>query len=554
MQRIPITRREGACGHPNGIGARLAPVSGRAPGAPGPFESLARRRRTRPVCTFARVFTLVVCVGVVTLGPGRAHAIWPFDRSEKPLDERAAAILSRAIRIPSTNPPGGEAALARYLVDLAEDAGLEARMVRTPRSAGATSEAEIEASDRAAGWARLRGTGEARPIVLLSHLDVVPAEPAEWSTPPFEGRIVGGRVIGRGALDAKGVAVVQLLALMELAKRDEPLRRDVIWLATPDEESGGLLGAGYLVDAHRELLGDAELLLTEGGNVRTGTPGSPDVWGVSVTEKSPCWLELTARGEPGHSSTPPPNPAVSRLIGALDSVRRIETPIRVLPEVQRMYAAMAPLAEPEDRAGYRDLRRALAEDARFRRRFLDNPGRNALVRDTISITVLVGAPSTNVTPAQARAHLDARLLPGESCADFSQAIANVVANSAVQVETLLSFDSRSSPIDTELFRAIERVATREDPGALVVPRVIAGFTDAHFFRDLGIVAYGFVPRWLSADDTRGIHGPDESVTIENLARGTRTLVAVVEELAAPVDELAAPVDELAAPVDELAAP
>ena len=106
------------------------------------------------------------------------------------------------------------------------------------------------------------GLGEARPIVLLSHLDVVPADPREWSTPPFEGRIDDGYVIGRGALDAKGVAVIQLMALVELSKRDAPLTRDVVWLATPDEETGGVYGAGYLVAHHRELLGGAEFVVS----------------------------------------------------------------------------------------------------------------------------------------------------------------------------------------------------------------------------------------------------------------------------------------------------
>ncbi len=446
-------------------------------------------------------------------------------------------MLSRAIAISTVNPPGNERALAAYLVDIAEDADLEARVIETPSRPGATDgdksgkEKKGATRRRALAWARLPGAGEARPIVLLSHLDTVPAEAGEWSTPPFEGQIRDGYVWGRGALDAKGVAVMQLMALVVLAERDEPLDRDVIWLATPDEETGGALGAGYLVAQRPELLGGAEYVLTEGGNVRVGNPDTPRIWGVAVTEKSPCWLELTARGSSGHTSTPSPDAAVPRLVAALDAVRRIETRIQVHDGVQRMFRALAPAAPRQDRPGYRDLRNAIVSDRRFRRRFLGNPARNALVRNTLSITVVEGALRTNVAPSRARAEIDARLLPGESCDDFAHAIRNVVADKAVSVEILLTFPPSSSHIDTDLYRAIERVAAAQEPGAIVVPRMIAGFTDAHYFRDIGIVSYGFVPRWLAPDETRGIHGADERVSIENLERGTKTLVAILEELA-----------------------
>jgi acetylornithine deacetylase/succinyl-diaminopimelate desuccinylase-like protein len=147
------------------------------------------------------------------------------------------------------------------------------------------------------------------------------------------------------------------------------------------------------------------------------------------------------------------------------------------------------------------------------------------------VAALEGAPQTNVAPAEARAELDARLLPGESCDAFAHAIRTVVADPAVRVEILLSFHSNSSPIDTDLYRAIERVAAKQDPGAIVVPRMLAGFTDAHYFRDIGVVAYGFTPRWLTVEETRRIHGADERVSIDNLERGTNTLVAILEELA-----------------------
>ena len=407
-------------------------------------------------------------------------------------------------------------------VDVAKREGLEARLIETP-SAGS----EI---GRAAAWARLPGYGKRRPIVLLSHLDVVPADGDGWVVDPFSGLITAGYVVGRGALDAKGVSVVHLLAMAELARSDTRLDRDVIFLATPDEESGGHRGAGWLVRRKPQLLRGAEFLLTEGGGILAGEAGQPNVWGVGVAEKGPCWARLVARGTPGHGSTAGPAAAVPRLVAALERVRRMPLPIRVVPEVATMFAWLAPIAAPEDRAGYADLAAALRDDEAFRRRFLADGARNALVRNTVNITVLSAGSHTNVAPEEASADLDVRLLPGESCNAFLDGLRLVIDDPAVQVQSLLAFEPLASPARTELFDAIETVAAEVDPGALVVPRVIAGFTDAHWFRELGLVAYGFVPRWLPPSETVGIHGSNERIAIDNLERGVRTMVRILEVL------------------------
>jgi acetylornithine deacetylase/succinyl-diaminopimelate desuccinylase-like protein len=203
----------------------------------------------------------------------------------------------------------------------------------------------------------------------------------------------------------------------------------------------------------------------------------------------------------------------------------------VVPEVERMFAALAPLAEPEDRAGLADLAASLERDPEFRRRFLADDSRAALVRNTVAITVLRAGTAPNVVPEEAVAELDVRLLPGERCDEFLESLHAVVADPSIRLDPILSFDALPSPPDTELFRAIERVARQVDPGARVVPRMITGFTDAHWFRDVGIVAYGFVPRWLPPAESRGIHGVNERVSIENLERGIETTVRILEELA-----------------------
>jgi len=464
------------------------------------------------------------------IGAAPAAAIWPFDGLfDRPdLEERAVELLREAIQTKTVNPPGAEQALARKLAAALGRAGIESRVISTP--------SPDDGPPRAAVWGRLRGRGEdaagkRRPaLALLSHLDTVPANPEEWSVGPFSGEVWKGFVWGRGALDAKGVGVAHLLTLIEIAQSDEPLDRDLVFLATPEEETGGQVGAGWIAQNHPELLEGVGYLLTEGGGIQAGSKVDderPPIWGVTLTEKAPCWLELRASGRAGHSSAPTPDAAVPRLIAALDRIRRTESAVHVTDEVAKMFATLAPIAPEWDRLGFEDLATALREDEAFRRRFLDNPSQNALVRNTVSITVLEGAAKTNVAPATARAQLDARLLPGEECVAFRQALEELIDEPAIEIEEILSFPARASSADTPLYRAIEALAARQDPPGLVVPRLIGGFTDAHWFRELGIVSYGFIPRSLGPEEGRRVHGIDERVAIDTLVRSIELTIELV---------------------------
>ena len=465
------------------------------------------------------VALLLVCLSAMD-----ASAIWPFDGffRRPSLEERATALLSEAIQTRTVNPPGNEKVLARILAAELGRAGIENKVVETPSPDGGPA--------RAAVWGRLRGNGDRPALVLLSHLDTVPAVASEWSVDPFSGKIWDGFVWGRGALDAKGATIAHLMTLVELADEDTQLSRDIIFLATPDEETGGQDGAGWIAKNRPKLVEGAGFLLTEGGGIRAASglnDEQPALWGVSLTEKAPCWLELRSHGRAGHSSTPTPDASVPRLIAALDRIRRAESPVRVTNEVAQMFAAMAPFAPEWDRAGFSDLANALAENEAFRRRFLDNPGQNALVRNTVSITVLEGAPKTNIAPGLARAQLDARLLPGESCEEFAASIANLIDESAIELEIILSFPARASSPDTTLYRAIAMVAANQEKPGVVVPRMIGGFTDAHWFRELGIVSYGFIPRAVARENARRVHGIDERVRVETLVRSIELTLEIV---------------------------
>jgi acetylornithine deacetylase/succinyl-diaminopimelate desuccinylase-like protein len=436
------------------------------------------------------------------------------------VEDRAAVLLGEAIRIDTTNPPGNERLLAERLSDYLARAGLETQVIPLPQPD----------SQRAALWARLPGRGTRPPLILLSHLDVVPADARAWTVAPLAGVVGGGYVVGRGALDAKGVTVTHVLSLVEAHRRGLVFDRDILLLATPDEEAGGHGGAALIVDHRPELLRGARYLLTEGGGVLPGEGNAPDVWGVAFTEKTPCWINVSARGLPGHGAGGTADAATHRLVAALSKVAALRFETLVTPAVAQMFAALAPLAAPEDRAGYASLRGSLALDPNFRARFLQDSGRAALVRTTAAITTLSGGERINVLPSEARAGIDARLLPGQDCPAFVARLRSAIDDPTVTLEVELSFEAYASATDTPLMEALRRVAAKSDPAGVVVPRVITGFTDAHWFRAKGIVAYGFVPRRLRPAETRGVHGANERISIENLGFGVEATLQTLREL------------------------
>jgi acetylornithine deacetylase/succinyl-diaminopimelate desuccinylase-like protein len=416
----------------------------------------------------------VVAVALVAVASSGSRAA-ARDIDWKQVEREAATMLAAYIKIDTSNPPGNEAAAARFLADEFRAEGIAAQLYEPEPGRGSVS-------------ARLSGTGEKRPIILLSHLDVVPANAAEWSVPPFSGEVRDGYVYGRGAIDCKGVGVVNTLAMLLLRRHEIMLERDVIFVATADEEAGGKLGAGWVAENALATFGDVEFVLNEGGEIRS--EDGHRVYEVSVAEKTPCWLKLTARGKPGHGSTPPETTATTRLIRALDRVLQHQPEVRVVPEVQAYYAALAEHEQGDRKAQFADLAASL-QKADFRTQFLADPRHAALVRNTIAPTVFHGSQKTNVIPATASAELDCRLLPGQSADTFVQSIKDSIDDREVEVEVLLNFAATSSPTNTELFEAIETVA--RDEKAAIAPAVLRGFTDSHFFRNKGVVSYGFTP-------------------------------------------------------------
>jgi len=433
--------------------------------------------------------------------------------------EEAVDMLAAYLRVDTTNPPGNEMRATDFLARFLRKEGIEYRVFESKPG-------------RANLYARLRGNGRKRPLILLNHTDVVAAEKGFWSVEPFSGQIRDGYLYGRGALDMKSLGAAQLMVMMLLKRSAVPLDRDVIFLATADEEAGGRDGAGWFVNNQAALIRDAEFLITEGSsNLVFGDRVA--FYGVGTTEKTPCWLRLTAKGTPGHGSMPRSNSAPSRLIRALGKLEAYETQLKVTPAVARYFKSIAEIqGDPDLKRAYSDIAAAI-RDPKLRGLVLSRSENLAVLRNTIQPTVVNIGSKTNVIAPIATAEIDCRLLPGERVEDFVAEVKRVIDDPGIEVETILAFGATESPLDTDLYRAITGVIRSADREARFIPTVLAGFTDSHFFRELGIVCYGFSPFMIPVSDFTGVHGNDERIPVESMKSGTKLLYRIVRALCSP---------------------
>ena len=429
-------------------------------------------------------------------------------------------VMRDYLRIDTSNPPGRELATARFLKDILDREGIEARIL----------DEDTLGAGRANLYARLKGSGARRAIALVHHMDVVPADPRYWTVDPFGGTEKDGYLHGRGALDMKGTGIVQLMVLVAIKRAGLPLDRDIVYIANADEELGSL-GAKVFVKRHRDLIGDVEYVLTEGaGNLFND--GKLAYVGVGVGEKRTFWHKLTVHGVPGHGSRPTKTNPVPRLVAALDRLARYETPLHLTPAVERYLKAIAGDYRGEGRRWMQDPAAAL-RSPRGRAWLTADPDRNALLRNTITPTVLTGSNKTNVIPAEASAEVDVRLLPDQDPAAMLATLKRVVNDTAVQFTPLATPNPPlDNPIDTDLFRAIEAATRARDAGARVTPLMSTGGTDRPHYRSLGIVTYGFSPFLVEGSESRrGVHGNDERIATETIGYGLRFLFDVVRRVA-----------------------
>lgn len=430
----------------------------------------------------------------------------------------AVDILSRYIQVNTTNPPGNEQAGAEFLAAILRKDGISAEVIAT-------------SPGRACVYARLKGSQRKRPLILLNHIDVVPAQGADWTYPPFSGEVHDGELWGRGALDMKGMAVAELVSMLEIKRSGVTLDRDLIFLGTPDEETGGDSGAKWIKEHRPDLVKDAEFLLNEGCDIQADSAGKAQYWGVDVAEKNPLWLKLVAKGEAGHASMPLADSAPNRLVRALHRLISAKPDIVVSPVVREFFSSISSIQPPQLQSAFRNIDKAV-EDPKIWQLVAQDRQKSAMLMNTVSLTVINAGYKTNVIPAEATAELDCRLLPETKEQDFIAYIKRLLVDSTIDVQVLDWQHADASPRNTELFSAIKEVAAEESATIPVVPVVVGWFTDSHWFRELGIVSYGFEPFEIDAAHLATVHGKNERVPVAALTAAVHRMQKIILKLAA----------------------
>jgi acetylornithine deacetylase/succinyl-diaminopimelate desuccinylase-like protein len=424
------------------------------------------------------------------------------------------------LRIDTTNPPGNESRAAAFFKKIFDQEGIENRIFDY-------------APNHSNLWAKLPHTSEIakRPIILLNHMDVVTSDASHWTQPVFSANIVDGAIYGRGAQDMKSEGLAQLMVMVLLKREKIGLDRDVIFLAVADEEVDGS-GTDWMIANQRELLGNAEYLINEGGE-NINENGKVQFMGIDVGEKTPFWLRVIAHGRAGHGSRPDPDSAPNRLLRALDRIVSYHTPMKVLPVVDEFLRQLAP-AQTAERKKYFSNPSQYIQDNKFQRIIENDESLNYLFRNTMTLTMFGGSQQTNVIPPEAWANIDVRLLPGEDPQAFLESIRKVVNDPNVTVEPQ-SKEFRVanfSPTNTELYDAFRKVTAHYFPGTLVLPRLTSGYNEEQRYRPLGMNAYGFNPYTATEAENNTQHGDDERIRVEEVRRGFQVLYDVVTSVAA----------------------
>jgi acetylornithine deacetylase/succinyl-diaminopimelate desuccinylase-like protein len=429
------------------------------------------------------------------------------------LHDRPAELLAQLLRFDTTNPPGDEHACIAFIAEQLEALGCEVRTL-------------ADDSGRPNLIARLAGRGEAPPLLLQGHVDVVAAR-GRWQHPPFAGETHDGYIWGRGALDMKGGVAMMLAAFMRAKAAGQTPPGDVILCVLVDEEAGSDHGADFLVREHPELFEGVRFALGEFGGFTMPIAGQR-FYPIMVAEKQVCWTKGTFRGPAGHGSLPVRGGAMGKLGRLLHALDRRRLPVHVTPVVSSMVDAIAAEA-PRPLALL--LRALLAPQATDR--LLDVLGERGrvfdpLLHNTASVTIVGGGEKINVIPDEVSVEIDCRLLPGFGPEDV---FAELRALAGVEMELeVIRFDPGAPAPDMGLFEVLAQSLRELDPSAKPIPLLLPAVTDGRFFSRLGIQTYGFLPMQLPEEMAfmQLIHAEDERLPADSVEFGTSAIARVLE--------------------------
>jgi acetylornithine deacetylase/succinyl-diaminopimelate desuccinylase-like protein len=432
------------------------------------------------------------------------------------IHERPVELLQRLLRFDTTNPPGAERECVDWVRGLLDELGCEVRV-------------EAKDPDRPNLVARLPGRGDAAPLLMQGHVDVVPAQ-GDWTHPPFAGEEADGYIWGRGALDMKGGVAMMLAAFMRAKANGAEPPGDVILCVLSDEEAGGDHGAQFLVSEHPELFDGVRYAIGEFGGFTLDSAGrrfAP----IMVAEKQPLWLRVTIKGPAGHASIPISGGAMGRLGEFLQRLDKRRLPVHVTPVPRLMIETMAKALPPHLALVLRGLLNPRLTDRLLGVIGEENAKRfGPLLHNTVSVTRVEGGSSKNVIPGEVSADLDCRLLPGFPAERAIEEVRSTGGVDDVEVEVVRHDASARSEPDLALYDTLAGILGELDDEIVPLPMLLPAVTDGRHFAKLGIQTYGFLPMRMPPDlpFMELIHAQDERLPADAMDYGTEAISRLLE--------------------------
>jgi acetylornithine deacetylase/succinyl-diaminopimelate desuccinylase-like protein len=438
------------------------------------------------------------------------------------LAKEAERWLADLIRIDTSNPPGNEEAAAKYVAAILTKEGFNPELLEL-------------APGRSALVARLRSAAmpdPSRALLLVAHMDVVGVDKSKWTVDPFSATIKDGYMYGRGSIDDKGMLAANLAAFIALKRSNARVNRDVIFLATADEEQGGEASIKILIAKYWEKFA-AGFALNEGGRVILKN-GKVEYVAVQASEKVPVDVAVIARGPSGHASAPTKDNAVAHLAAAVAKISAYTAPVRFTAIVRRYFEQLAPLEDDELSKWIRSI--DTPDRGEHAQRVISdtNPLWNSMLRDTIAPTMLSAGVRANVIPSEARAMLDVRLLPGDTITVLVAELTKLVNDPQIRFEVQPDAGLAAPPssLESDLYATITKAAGEEFSGVPVLPFLSAGATDSAQLRLHNVQAYGVSPFPMTDEDSRRMHADDERIPLASFDKGVDFLARIVTEFAA----------------------
>jgi acetylornithine deacetylase/succinyl-diaminopimelate desuccinylase-like protein len=437
------------------------------------------------------------------------------------LAREATGWLADLLKINTTNPPGNEEAAAKYVAAILQKEGITAELLPlTPGRSGLV--------------ARLKSSAFSDPskaLLLVAHMDVVGVERARWTVDPFGAVPKDGYIYGRGAIDDKGMLAANLAAFVALKRSNPRLNRDVIFLATASEEGPSDASIRILISKYWDKIA-AKYAINEGGNVFVKS-GKVQYVAVQASEKVALSVTVTAKGTSGHASIPLKDNAVTHLCAAVEKIGNYTAPVHFTTIVRRYFEGIAPLQDDEIAKWIRSLDTSDRGEHATRVISDTNPMWNAMIRDTISPTMLNAGLRPNVIPSLATATLNIRLLPGNTITALLGELNKVVNDPQVKLEVQPDggLAAPDSSLESDFYAAIVKASAEEFGGAPVVPFQSTWATDSSQLRLHNVQAYGLVPFPLTDEDIKRMHGDDERIPAAAFAKGVDLMVRLVNEFA-----------------------